>query len=165
MKITVALLLLSLPLAALAKDASPDSSFYKDAAEAGIAEVEAGKLASAQGTSQDVKDFAAMMVKDHTAANEKLKGIAMAKGVKLPTEPGVKHKAMKKMLEMKSGESFDKSYIEGQIKDHKDTAELLQKEIDSGQDAEAKAFASETLPKVKMHLEKIQQIATAHGVK
>jgi putative membrane protein len=165
MKHFVAAMLFSLPLAVLAKDATTDESFYKGVAEAGIAEVEAGKLALSKGNSQDVKDFAAMMVKDHSTANDKLKAIATSKGVKLPTEPGLLHKAMKKKMDMKSGDSFDKDYIEGQIKDHKGTADLLKKEIDNGKDADAKAFASEILPKVQTHLEKIQQIAASHGVK
>jgi putative membrane protein len=157
-------LLFCLPLTALAKDANPDESFFKDAAEAGLAEVDAGKLALSKGSSPAVKEFAAMMVKDHTAANEKLEALATTKGVKLPTEPGLKHKAMKKKMDMKSGDSFDKDYIAGQIKDHKDTADLLKKEIDSGKDADAKAFAGETLPTVEAHLKKIQDIASKAGV-
>jgi putative membrane protein len=161
--LTVALI--TLPVWVVAKAATPDESFYKDAAEGGLAEVAAGQLAQSKASAQDVKDFAAMMVKDHSAANAKLKRIATTKGVELPTEPGIKHKAMKKKMEMKSGSGFDQDYIEGQINDHKATVDLLQKEIDKGQDSEAKAFATETLPVVRQHLEKIQQIASAHGVK
>jgi putative membrane protein len=89
---------------------SPDETFYKRAAEGGIFEVDAGKLAQDKGNSQQVKDFGAMMVKDHSAANEKLK------------------------------------------------------EIDSGQDADAKAFASATLPTVRKHLKAIDAIAADAGV-
>ena len=42
--------------------------------------------------------------------------------------------------------------------------ELLQKEIDGGKDPDAKAFATETLPKVKAHLDKITKIAADAGV-
>ena len=66
---------------------------------------------------------------------------------------------------MKSGSSFDKDYIESQVKAHKETLELLKKEIDSGKDADAKAFASEILPTVEAHLVKINQIAADNGVK
>lgn len=164
MKTLALVLLMGLPLAAVAKD-NPDESFFKNAAEAGMSEVEAGQTAQSKATSPAVKEFAAMMVKDHTAANNKLKKIAMAKGVKLPTEPGMMQKAMMKKTDMKSGESFDKDYIQGQIKAHEDTVALLQKEIDSGEDAEAKAFATETLPKVKQHLTHINKIAADAGVK
>jgi putative membrane protein len=164
MKRIIAAVICSLPLMALSKD-NPDESFFKNAAEAGIAEVEAGKMAESKGTSAAVKEFAAMMVKDHSAANAKLKKIAMSKGLELPTEPGMMDKAKAKKTDMKSGDSFDKDYIQGQIKAHKDTVDLLQKEIESGKDPEARAFATDTLPTVKMHLQKIEQIAAAAGVK
>ena len=64
----------------------------------------------------------------------------------------------------KRGDSFDKEYVQGQIKAHEDTVTLLQNEIDHGKDLEAKAFAGQTLPKVKAHLDQIRQIATRSGV-
>jgi putative membrane protein len=152
-----------LPLAAFAAD-NVDTSFYKKAAQAGMAEVEAGQMAQEKATSPAVKEFAAMMVKDHTEANEKLKKIAMAKNVELPKGAGIMNAAKEKKADMKSGASFDKDYIQQQIKAHEDTAELLQKEIESGKDPEAQAFAKETLPKVKAHLAKINQIAASAGV-
>jgi putative membrane protein len=164
MKRIIAAVICSLPLMALSKD-NPDESFFKNAAEAGISEVEAGKMAEGKGTSDAVKEFAAMMVKDHSAANAKLKKLAMSKGIELPTAPSMMEKGKAKKTDMKSGDSFDKDYIQGQIKAHEDTIDLLQKEIDSGKDPEARAFATDTLPTVKMHLQKVEQIAAAAGVK
>jgi putative membrane protein len=164
MKRIIAAVICSLPLMALSKD-NPDESFFKNAAEAGISEVEAGKMAEGKGTSAAVKEFAAMMVKDHSAANAKLKKLAMSKGIELPTEPSMMEKAKAKKTDMKSGDSFDKDYLQGQIKAHEDAIDLLQKEIDSGKDPEARAFATDTLPTVKMHLQKVEQIAAAAGVK
>jgi putative membrane protein len=150
------------PLAALAD--SPDASFYKHAAEGGIAEVEAGKLAQDKSNNQQVKDFGAMMVKDHSAANDKLKALADSKSISLPTSSSVGQMATKAKLEVLSGDTFDKSYIAGQIKAHQNTAALFRKEIASGQDADAKAFAKETLPTVRAHLKAINAIAAAKGV-
>src|SRR6201994_4315213 len=110
MKALIASLMLLAPLAAFAAD-NPDEAFFKKAGEAGIAEVEAGKLAQDKGNSQDVKDFGAMMVKDHSAANDKLKGIADGKGVKLPSTSSVGDMANKAKLEVLTGDTFDKSYI------------------------------------------------------
>ena len=164
MKKMIALIIVSLPVVAFAAD-NPDKSFFKDAAQAGMAEVAAGQTAEAKGSSPAVKEFAAMMVKDHSAANAKLKKIAMAKGIELPDSPSLMQKAKNEKTDMHSGESFDKDYIQGQIKAHKDTIDLLQKEIDNGQDPEGKAFAAQTLPKVKAHLDKITKIAADAGVK
>jgi len=155
--------LVGLPLASFAAS-NPDESFFKDAAQAGMAEVAAGRTAQEKGSSQAVKDFGAMMVKDHSVANAKLKKIAVSKGVDLPESPSMMQKAMNKKTDLHSGDSFDKDYIQGQIKAHKDTIELLQKEIDSGKDPDAKAFATETLPKVKAHLDKITRIAADAGI-
>lgn len=91
----IAAVICSLPLMALSKD-NPDESFFKNATQAGIAEVEAGKMAETQCTSAAVKEFAAMMVKDHSAANAKLQKIAMSKGVELPTEPSLMQKVKAK---------------------------------------------------------------------
>jgi putative membrane protein len=164
-KLLVVAMAFSLSCVAISKDSNPDQSFFMSAAEAGLAEVVAGGDAQSKGSSQAVKDFGAMMVKDHTAANKKLKSIAASKGIELPAEPGSKHKAMKKEMDMKSGASFDKDYVKGQIKDHKDTIDLLKKEIATGKDPEAKAFASDTLPKVNDHLDKINRIAASMGIK
>ena len=43
---------------------SPDSTFYKNAAEGGMSEVELGQLAQQKGTNPAVKEFGAMMIKD-----------------------------------------------------------------------------------------------------
>lgn len=163
MKTLLALLMVGLPFTSFAAS-NPDESFFKDAAQAGMAEVAAGRTAQEKGSSQAVKDFGAMMVKDHTAANAKLKKVAANKGVNLPDSPSIMQKAMNKKTDLHSGDSFDKDYIQGQIKAHKDTIELLQKEIESGKDPDGKAFATETLPKVKAHLDKITQIAAEAGV-
>src|SRR5580704_12131017 len=47
-----------------------DSIFATKAAAGGLAEVAMGKLALAKGQDQRVKDFGAMMVKDHSAGND-----------------------------------------------------------------------------------------------
>ena len=113
--------------AAFAAD-SPDSSFYENAAQGGMAEVEMGHLAQEKSTNASVKEYGAMMIKDHTAANKKLAAIAARKQIKLPTSPSMMQKASKTKLNMMSGDSFDKSYIKGMIKDHQDDIEEFQKE-------------------------------------
>jgi putative membrane protein len=157
-------IILAAPIFAFAADKNPDASFFKHAAEGGIAEVEAGNLAQDKGKSQALKDFGAMMVKDHSAANDKLSSIASAEGVKLPTTSSASQMASKAKLKVLTGDTFDKSYIKDQVKAHEDTVTLFKKEIASGADAQAKAFASATLPTVQAHLAKIQQIASDAGV-
>jgi putative membrane protein len=164
MKALISALVLALPLAAVAADKSPDESFYKKAAEGGISEVELGKLAQEKSNDPGVKAFGAMMVKDHSAANDRLKAIAVSKGIDLPTTSSATQMAAKVKLEALSGNTFDKSYISGMVKDHKEDIEEFENEAQNGQDPQAKAFAAKTLPTLKLHLRKIEAIAANDGV-
>ena len=165
MKLLPILISSLLGASAFAADKSPDESFYKKAAEGGIAEVEQGQLAESNGQSQAVKDFGAMMAKDHSAANDKLKAVAAKKGIDLPTSSSVSQMATKTKLKMLSGDTFDKSYIKGMVSDHEKDIKEFEDEAQNGQDPDAKAFAAATLPTLKTHLKKIRSIASEAGVK
>ena len=58
-----------------------DKAFVEKAAVGGIAEVHMGKMAQQKGSSDQVKQFGARMVDDHSKANDDLKQIASAKGI------------------------------------------------------------------------------------
>lgn len=137
--------------------------FVEDASAKGVAEVEAGKLAQEKGTSADVKAFAAMMVKDHTAANKKLKSIAKQKKLEVSTDAQLLDKAKSMILELRSAKSFDQAYANNQVKAHEATIEIFEDEIKKGNDAELKGFATMTLPTLKAHLEQAKAFAKRHG--
>lgn len=90
--------------------------------------------------------------------------MAASNNVTLPASPSVGQMATKTKLEVLSGDTFDKSYIKGMIKDHEDTIAEFNKEARSGGDPDAKAFARATLPILQAHLKKIQSIAADAGV-
>jgi putative membrane protein len=138
-------------------------SFYKKAAEGGISEVELGQLV--QGEQSGGEGLRCHMVKDHSAANEKLKAVASKKGIDLPTSSSVGQMATKEKLHVLSGDTFDKSYIKGMVSDHEEDIKEFEMEAKNGQDPDAKAFAAKTLPTLKLHLKKIQAIASSEGVK
>jgi len=156
----IALLLTAAPVFA----DSPDASFFKDAAAGGMSEVELGQLAQEKASNPAVKAFGAMMVKDHGAADDKLKSLAMSEQVALPDGPTMMQKATKTKLDLMSGESFDKSYIKGMIDDHKADIKDFEKEASDGKDPQAKAFAAATLPILKHHLHRAEAIAKSSGI-
>jgi len=147
-----------IPLLAFGTDSNSDESFLKSAAEGGLAEVEAGKLAEDKGTTQTIKDFGGMIVKDHSTADQKLWSIAAGKNIKLPATPSVEQVATGERLKLLAGVSFDKAFIKNQIDAHRDTIALFKKEIASGHDPQAKKFATATLPILQGHLDKILKI-------
>src|SRR5579885_2345073 len=71
-----------------------DRNFMKEAAIGGMAEVDLGNLAQQKGQSDQVKQFGARMVQDHTQANNELMSIAGQQGVQLPQQLDQKHQAM-----------------------------------------------------------------------
>ena len=59
-------------------------------------------------------------------------------------------------LQGQTGDAFDKAYVADQIQSHQETAALLGDYEKSGNDAKLKTWAKTTLPKVEMHLKKVQ---------
>lgn len=57
-----------------------------------------------------------------------------------------------------SGKEFDKGFIDSAVKDHQKAIELFEKEANSGGDAQLKAFAGKTLPKLRDHLKQAQDL-------
>ena len=149
------------PLAFGADD--PDATFYKKAAEGGLFEVDTGNQAAKSSNNQQIKDFGSMLVTDHTAANDKLKALAASKNISLPTSATMGQMAQKAKLDVLTGDTYDKSFIKTQIKAHQQTIAVFKKEIGTGQDADAKAFATATLPTLKKHLKQAQSLAGSTG--
>lgn len=130
-----------------------DWVFVKKAAIGGMTEVQAGQVAQQKASAQPVKDFGAMMVKDHTDANNQLKSILDTKQVTPPATIDKNHQKQLDRLNGLSGAEFDKAYIANQKRAHKTTIAAFQKEADSGQDPQLKDFASKTLPILQHHLD------------
>ena len=105
-----------------------------------------------------MREFGAMMVEHHGEANRKLAKLAQAKGVTLPAAPSESQTEAMKALQAKEGARFDQAYLAEQVKAHEEAVQLLKGQIESGQDADAKAFASELLPTVESHLRKAYQL-------
>ena len=141
------------------KLSSSDRKFLMEAAQGGLLEVEAGRLAAQQASSDEVKQFAQQLVKDHTDANEKLMQIAQDKGVQLPKQLDSKHKQQLDKLSKLKGEQFDRAYME-QIghKDHKKDIQAFEKQARQGKDPELRTFAEETLPVLQKHLSMAQKV-------
>lgn len=145
------------PVAA-ATPSTTDNDFFTKAGQAGLAEVELGKLAAQKATNAEVKKFAQKMVDDHTKAGNELKELAVKKGKVLPADMDSSHKSTLEKLKGLSGADFDKAYVDAMVDDHKTAVDLFEDEADDGTDADVKAFAGKTLPTLKSHLEMIKAI-------
>jgi putative membrane protein len=140
--------------ASSSKVSSSDLKWMQTAARAGIAEVEAGKLAAAQGKRDDVRAFGKQMMEDHGKANEELKAIAARKGVTLPDKMDSTHIKEATKLSGLNGDKFDKEYLSNAgVSDHTAAEKLFKKGSSDLKDPDLKAFAQKTLPTVQQHLQ------------
>lgn len=136
-----------------------DREFIENAAQAGLAEVEAGRLALERATTTEVKAFAQRMVDEHTKANTKLRDLVRAKGARLPDEPAIALAAKLQLLRIADGADFDRRYADDfGVEAHRDTIELFDREVAQGKDPQLMAFARDTLPALKQHLEMAQAL-------
>ena len=136
-----------------------DATFINSVSQAGLEEIKFAQLAETSSHNRHVKSFAAKMVSDHTAANQKLTALAQQKGITPTTASDTAHDQMYTQLQGEHGRMFDHDYLAGQIKDHQMVADAMQTEIQNGTDADVKSFASMTLPTIQQHLKMAQSLA------
>lgn len=126
-------------------------SFIIPAAIGGMMEVEAANFVLQKSGNKSVKEFAALMLKDHTKANHDLEGVAKKKGIALPGMlPDEQMKDMTKMKEL-SGRSLDVYYITMMIHDHASTEAMFKQASIRFDDADLKSFLKNTLPVIQGH--------------
>lgn len=133
------------------------SDFMVKAANGGMMEVQLGEMAQQNAMSQSVKNFGSMIVSDHGKANEELKTLASAKNITLPAAVGGDLKEHIDKLTQLKGSEFDQNYMDMMVDDHQDDVDLFEKAADSD-DQDVKAFASKTLPVLRMHLDSAKAI-------
>ena len=145
---------------AAAPDPATPQGFVATAASSDMYEIEAGRLAQEMGSSQEVKDFGAMMVRDHTASSDKLKEAVANGGAELSVPPAMLPKHQQQLDALRNaGDGFDSLYIQQQQMAHQEALTLLQGQAESGTVASLKAFAAEVAPVVEGHLEHVQGLS------
>jgi putative membrane protein len=135
------------------------SDFMTKAASSGMMELEASKLAQQRATNPQVKEFAAMMVKDHTAANKELRSLASSKNITLPDSMSNDHMDHMRDLREKRGADFDREYMDRMVSAHDNDVSLYEDVAeDDDYEAEVRQFASSKLPTLRQHHERAKQI-------
>ena len=133
-----------------------DERFMIEAAQGGLAEVEAGQLATQRATDSKVRQFAERMVQDHSKNNDELRDLAQRKGVMLPTELDDKHKTAKDQLAKLSGDAFDLAYLREMLSDHRKDVGEFRRHFESATDQDLKTWVGKTLPTLEDHRTMVQ---------
>jgi putative membrane protein len=137
---------------------SGDQGFIDGAAKDGLAEVTLGRLAAQRAVNPQVKEFGQAMVDDHTEANSELLSLAMDRGVKPPADMDPDSRALLDQLHLAKGADFDRTYINAMVDDHRKDIDAFKKEVDDGQDAVIKSWASRMLPTLQRHLQMAENL-------
>jgi putative membrane protein len=146
------------PAAPTAPAAPAPQDFVNTVAASDMFEIEAAKLAQDMGTSDKIKAFAAMMIKDHTDSSAKLKeAVAGLSGVTV--NPALTPKQQMDLDALKdAGDQFDALYAQRQVAAHNEALTLLQGYADNGTEQALKTFASGVVPVVQHHLDEAKQL-------
>jgi putative membrane protein len=135
------------------KSVTPQS-FASQAAIIGKAEIELGQLAMKNTQDQKVRTYAERLVKDHSAADKKLKAIAAKENLQLPQSLDKEHEALKTKLQGLKGEDFDRAYVQAMASGHDKAIALFESASQQAQmPGELKQFAASTLPTLEQHKE------------
>lgn len=136
-----------------AKSVTPES-FASQAAIISKAEIELGQIALKNTQDDDVRTYAERMVKDHTAADKKLKAIAAKENLQLPQSLDQEHESLKTKLQSLKGEDFDRAYVKAMASGHDKAVALFESASQQPQmPGELKQFAASTLPTLEQHKE------------
>lgn len=132
-------------------------------------DIDAGRLAQTRGSAKDVKDFARLMVNDHTGVNKSAS--ALVTKLKVKPEPNATSDSLKKGgddnvagLKKLSGAAFDKAYVDHEVVYHQAVIDAMDKTlIPSAANEELKALLVKVRPAFVAHLEHAKQLQAQLG--
>jgi putative membrane protein len=134
------------------------SAFLVKAALASMAEVEEAELAQRKAINQAVKDFATMILNDHSTFGIRIKGLAAPRNVDLPATVTRDEQKIMDDLRKKTGTTFDLAYMDVVVKDHQKDINEFEDAAGKVSDAEIKSFIANAVPTLKMHLDSARAI-------
>lgn len=141
--------------------AEQTNTFATAAAHADMLEIETSKIAQTKSKNADVKAFAQMLVRDHTATTGELKTWAGTSGVTLPTAPDDATKLLIDNIRNADATGFDDKYLDTVIDAHEAAIAKFETYARDGQDTALKTWASATLTKLRAHLDQANTIRAA----
>ncbi|HYZ47831.1 MAG TPA: DUF4142 domain-containing protein [Sphingomonas sp.] len=146
--------------ATAAPSAMTAAQFAATAAASDKYEIESSKLAESQASRTDVKDFASMLVKDHSNSTAELKSIASKEHIALSPpalDPAMQGKI--DALKAAKGAQFDTLYLTQQVPAHETALKMMQDYAATGDNEAVKGFATKTSTVVQKHLDRARELS------
>jgi len=134
-----------------------DQDFASTVWQGELFEVEASKIAESKADTRAVRDQAMAEEHDQSLVRDKLIWIASESDEHFPSDLNADFQKRLDHLSALSGAAFDAAYLREMSAVHALDREAFSNEAETGQDADLKAFAAETVPIVE------RQAVALHG--
>lgn len=135
--------------------AKPPSAqdFAQSAALSDMYEIAAANVAAKKIKTGPTREFANMMIADHTKSSKALKDAIAASGQSLamPAKLDAEHQTQIDALGSLNGADFEREYMAQQMTGHRKALDLLKSYAGGGDVAELRQFAQATIPTVQKH--------------
>jgi putative membrane protein len=133
-------------------------------------EIQAGQLAQQKGTTRDVKDYGATLVRDHTKGDQDVKTLASKMNVDLEAvKNDARHQQKQQVMQDKmdqlqkmSGKDFDRGFAQMMVNGHREAIEMV-KTARADAKPELKSFLERLLPVLQKHEDVANDILNKSG--
>jgi putative membrane protein len=140
-------------------DAPNDAQIAAIVVAANSVDIDAGKLAKSKAKSKQVKDFAQLMITDHTGINKQ--AVALVKKLKVAPEENDTSRGLKRdgaatldKLRGLKGAAFDKAYVANEVTYHQTVLDAIDKTlVPNAKNAELKGLLEKVRPAIDAHLQ------------
>src|SRR5207248_8198125 len=130
-------------------------------------DIDAAKLAASKTSNPKVKDFANLMIRDHTSVNKK--ATDLAKKLNITPEESDTSRTLKsdgdntlEKLRGLSGAAFDKAYINNEVTYHESVAKVVDDTlIPNAKNAELKSLLESARPIFASHLKHAKELQSS----
>lgn len=152
-----------------------DRTWVEDSLSSGMAEVELGRTAQEKASNPEVKQFAEMMVRDHSKAGDELRRTAQQHSIQVEPQITDEHRDLMDRLSRLQAAEFDAEYMEAMVDSHENMIDHLQarasedrfgdnkgavqpERSDNPADAAINQWAANALPTARRHLDEARRI-------
>jgi putative membrane protein len=168
--VCVGLLALAAAPAIWAQGAAPsDAQIAQIVVTANQVDIDAGKLAKSNASSKDVKDFAQLMITDHSGVNKS--ATELVTKLHVTPEPSATSDSLKQggeqnlaALKKLSGSAFDRAYVDHEVAYHEAVIGAVDNTlIPNAKNAELKALLIKVRPAFVAHLAHAKELQASLG--
>jgi putative membrane protein len=130
-------------------------------------DIDAAKLANSKTSNPQVKEFADLMIRDHTSVNEQ--ATALAQKLNVTPEESATSKSLKRggdkmitKLKGLDGAAFDKAYVDNEVTYHEQVLDTVDKTlIPNAKNPELKSLLESVRPVIASHLDHAKQLQSS----